>query len=148
MNRLAITLAAVSSLALAACGGSKTADPVATDTAMATTAAVTPASFPTVPANARTTVKFDGTYTHTGSDGKASTMVLGPNDSWTMTDADGKVTKGTYNWYSDNSRILIKNGNATDVYAIADGALYRMSSKDAAVTGPFDESMTWRRSAM
>lgn len=147
-GRFSLALVAVSTLALAACGGAKT-DTVTADPAATTAAAPAPvATFPAVPANARTAVKYEGTYSQTGADGKTSTMALGPNDTWTMTAADGTVTKGTYNWYSDNSRILIKNGDATDVYAIADGAIYKMTDKDAAVTGPFNESVTWRRTAM
>lgn len=150
MTRLALTIAAASSLALAACGGNKPADETAVTDATATTAAAptAPATFPAVPANARSAVKYEGTYTQTGTDGRTSTLVLGPNDTWTMTDAGGATTKGTYNWYSDNSRILIKNGDATDVYAIADGAVYKLANKDAAVTGPFTETVTWRRSPM
>lgn len=147
-RRFAFALVTASSLALAACGGGKT-ETAQADAAATTAAAPAPAAtFPAVPANARTTVKFEGTYSQTGADGKTSSLALGPNDTWTMTAADGTVTKGTYNWYSDNSRILIKNGDATDIYAIADGAIYKMADKDAAVTGPFTEAVTWRRNAM
>ncbi|MFN6933705.1 MAG: hypothetical protein ACK4NZ_00960 [Tsuneonella sp.] len=137
-----LMLAAATSFALAACGGAKT-EPAPADTTVA--AAPAPAAtFPAVPANARTAVKFEGTYSQTGADGKTSTLALGPNDSWTMTAADGTVTKGTYNWYSDNSRILI----GEDVYAIADGAIYKLADKNAPVTGPFTEAVTWRRSTI
>lgn len=137
-----LMLAAATSFALAACGGAKT-EPAPADTTVA--AAPAPAAtFPAVPANARTAVKFEGTYSQTGADGKTSTLALGPNDSWTMTAADGTVTKGTYNWYSDNSRILI----GEEVYAIADGAIYKLADKNAAVTGPFTEAVTWRRSSI
>lgn len=144
MKRLTFALAAASSLALAACGGAKTDETTTAeaDTTMATPAA--PATFPAVATNARGTLKYEGTYTQTGADGKTSTLVLGPNDTWTMTAADGTTTNGTYNWYSDNSRILIGD----DVYAIADGAVYKMASKEAAVTGPFTEDVTWRRNTM
>lgn len=147
MNRTALGIAAASSLALAACGGAKTADPAATDasTAPTTTATTTAATFPAVATDARNTIDYQGTYRQTGADGKASTLALGPNDSWTMTAADGTVTRGTFNWYSDNSRILIKNGDTTDVYALADGAIYKLANKDAPVTGPFTEAVTWRR---
>ena len=147
-GRISLALVAASSLALAACGGAKTdtaeADPAATTAAVPAPAA----TFPAVPANARTAVKYEGTYTQTGADGKTSTLVLGPDDGFTLTAADGSITKGTYNWYSDNSRILIKEGDATRIFAIADGAVYSMTDKDAAVTGPFTEAVTWRRSAM
>ena len=137
-----LMLAGAALFALAACGGAKT-EPAPADTTVA--AAPAPAAtFPSVPANARTSVKFEGTYSQTGADGKTSTLALGPNDSWTMTAADGTVTKGTYNWYSDNSRILI----GEDVYAIADGAIYKLADKNAAVTGPFTEAVTWRRSSI
>ncbi|MXO75671.1 hypothetical protein GRI40_10625 [Altererythrobacter aerius] len=144
-----LALVAAGSLALAACGGADTAerDAAATTAATTGTTATAPAAtatFPAVPANARTTVQYEGTYSQTGADGRASTLVLGPNDTWTMTAPDGTKTSGTYNWYSDNSRILI----GEDVYAIADGAIYKLASKDAAVTGPFTEAMTWRRATM
>lgn len=145
MNRLTLALAAASSLALAACGGNRADDETTTAEADTTAMApAAPATFPAVATNARTTVKYEGTYSQTGPDGKTSTFVLGPNDSYTMTAADGTVTKGTYNWYSDNSRILIDD----QVYAIADGAVYKMANKDAAVTGPFTEDVTWRRTGM
>lgn len=147
-GRIPFALVAASSLALAACGGAKTetaeADPAATTAAVPAPAA----TFPAVPSNARTAVKYEGTYSQTGADGKTSTLVLGPNDGYTMTAADGTSTKGTFNWYSDNSRILIKNGEATDIYAIADGAIYKLADKNAAVTGPFTEAVTWRRTTM
>lgn len=145
MKRMTLALAAASSLALAACGGAKTDDATlaeADTTTMAKPAA--PATFPAVATDARSTLKYEGTYTQAGADGTTSTLVLGPNDTWTMTAADGTKTNGTYNWYSDNSRILIND----DIYAIADGAVYKMASKDAAVTGPFTENVTWRRSPM
>ena len=48
-------------------------------------------------------------------------------------------TTGTFNWYLDNSRILIKENGEDMVFAIADGALYRLSGPGAAVEGPFTE---------
>jgi hypothetical protein len=147
MNRTLFAFAAVSSLALAACG-TKQPEPTATESpADAAAAAIetAPAGFPTVPANARTTVKYQGAYSHLGADGKSTTLLLGPDDSFTMTDPDGKVTKGTYNWYSDNSRILIKDGDTTSVFAVADGAIYKLADKDAPITGPFTNDVTWRR---
>ncbi|ANY19252.1 hypothetical protein A6F68_00723 [Tsuneonella dongtanensis] len=137
-----LMLAAATSFALAACGGAKT-EPAPADTTAAT-APMAEATFPAVPTNARTSVKYEGSYSQTGADGKTSTLALGPNDSWTLTAADGTVTKGTYNWYSDNSRILIGD----DVYAIADGAVYKLADKNAPVTGPFTEDVTWRRTTM
>lgn len=150
MNRIAFTLAAASSLALAACGSNKPAPEPTESAADAAAAAIAPAptGFPTVPANARTAVKYQGSYSTTGADGKSSTLLLGEGDTWTMTGPDGKQTKGTFNWYSDNSRILIKNGDTTDVYAVADGAIYKLAGKDAPINGPMTEAMTWRRIGM
>jgi hypothetical protein len=150
MNRLVFALVATVSATLAACSP-KQPEPVATETSADAAAAAietAPKGFPAVPANARTTVKYQGTYSHLGADGKSTTLLLGPDDSWTMTDPDGKVTKGTFNWYSDNSRILIKDGDKTDVYAVADGVLYHLVGKDAPVSGPFTEDVTWRRVGM
>ena len=128
-------------LALAACGD----DPAEVETGQSELGVEDPAAdFPAVPDDARSSLDWAGTYQQRTADGRLSTLTLSQDDSFTMTDADGMETTGTFNWYADNSRILIKQGEEDMVFAIADGALYRLSGPDAPVDGDFTESQTWR----
>ncbi len=144
MKRILLPLAALAMIS--AC---KKADPapVATDTAMATTAAATPAAMPTVGANARTTLQFAGDYRQTSSDGKATSLSLAADESYVWTDATGKVTKGKFSWYKDGSTILLDEAGGKGVYAIADGAIYKLATKDAPRTG-FTADQMWTRGGM
>ncbi|WP_114520965.1 hypothetical protein [Altererythrobacter sp. ZODW24] len=134
-NITRIAFAAPLALALAACGGN---DAEETATADAGTEAAAPAaldSYPAIGAEARTAVAFDGTYTNTAADGTTSSITLNSaDDSYTMTDAGGVESAGNYNWYSDNSRILIKSGDDTTVFGVADGVIYKMENADAPMT--------------
>src|SRR5215207_2599844 len=103
-----------------------------------------PAALPTVAANARTTLQYAGTYSQVGADGKATTLKLNPDDTYEWSDAAGKVTKGTYSWYKDGSRILLDAAGGKAVYALADGAVYKLADKDAPVDTLTAEQM-WRR---
>ncbi|WP_336985506.1 hypothetical protein [Altererythrobacter aquiaggeris] len=129
-----IALTAPLALALASCGSDKAED---TPAEAATPTAVAPATAELAPvgADARTTVAYDGTYSKTMADGTLRSITLNSaDDTYSMIDGSGQPVTGTYNWYSDNSRILIKNGNETMVFAVADGAIYEMADADAAVT--------------
>ncbi|WP_194955754.1 hypothetical protein [Tsuneonella amylolytica] len=145
MNRIALALAAASSLALAACGGAKT-EPAATDTTAGVDVNLPQVDtrFPSVAPNARTSVNYAGTYAQPVGSGERS-ITLRTDDTYTMRDENGRETTGTYNWYDDNSRILIKNNGQNEVYAIADGALYRMPDAQAPTTGTMTEGQTYRR---
>ncbi len=134
-NITRIALAAPLALALAACGGNKTEDTATADGGTEAASPMAAGDYPSIGAEARTAVKYDGTYTQTAADGTTSSLTLNSADeSYTMTDAAGVETSGNYNWYSDNSRILIKSGDETMVYGIADGVIYKMESADAPMT--------------
>jgi hypothetical protein len=132
--------------ALALVAGCNKAEP--TPEATPTAAAVaTPAALPTVSPNARTSLKYAGAYSQVGADGKVTTLRLNPDDTYEWSDPSGKVTKGTFSWYKDGSRILLDAAGGKAVYAIADGAVYKLASKDAPVDTLTAEQM-WKRGAM
>jgi hypothetical protein len=104
-----------------------------------------PVEYPEVAVNARETVDYAGDYSQTLPDGRSRTLTLGRDDTYTFRDESGAESRGTYNWYSDNSRILIRRDGANEVYAIADGALYRMTDENAPTTGRKTAEQTYRR---
>ncbi len=137
----------VLALALVAGCKGKAPDPEASENAaLATAAASIAPPMPAVAANARTTVKFAGSYSQTGADGKATTLTLGADDSYEWTGADGKAVKGTFSWYKDGSTILLDAAGGKATYAIADGAVYKIADKDAPRTG-FTAEQMWTRAA-
>jgi len=140
MRRIILPLIAVA--ALSACKKEAPA-PEATEAAAP---AAAPAALPTVAANARTTVQFAGSYTQTGADGKTSTLKLNADDTYELTGADGKTVKGGFNWYKDGSRLLLDDAGGKAIYAVADGAVYKLADKDAPTTGLTAEQM-WTRAA-
>ena len=62
-----------------------------------------------------------------------------------MRDENWVEPSRAYNWYDDNSRILIRTDDGNHVYAIADGAVYRMPDEQAPTTGTMTEQQTYRR---
>lgn len=135
-------------LALALVAGCKGQAP-APEASGEATAAATAAAAPVMPAvatNARTTLKFAGSYAQTGADGKATTLTLNADDSYEWTGADGKPVKGSFSWYKDGSTILLDAAGGKGVYAIADGAVYKIADKDAPRTG-FTADQVWSRAA-
>ena len=138
--------AAPLALALAACGDTDTAE---TELAEGPSPANVelpdvPVTYPEVPLNARSTVDYQGTYSQTTPQGQRM-VTLGDDDTYVMRDETGAETRGTFNWYSDNSRILIREDGETQVYAIADGALYRMADENAPTTGPMTAEQAYMR---
>ena len=111
-------LAAPLALALAACGGAETDERVADD---GTTAGVD-VDVPEVDVEypkARRCARHRRLPAHLhqcGQRWRRVPITLGANDSYTMVGADGTETTGTFNWYSDNSRILIRE-RESQVYA-------------------------------
>jgi anti-sigma factor ChrR (cupin superfamily) len=135
MRTIILPLAALA--LVAGCKG-KAPEATATDAAAtATTAAAT--EMPALPENAKATAaaSVPGSYANAGA-----VLVLGADDSATMTDAAGKVTKGKWAWYSDGRRILLTTDKS--VWAVADGALYKMADKDAPLSG-FTTDQIWAK---
>lgn len=131
-------------LALAACGDS---DEVDTTTESQGTAIADPATdYPPVATDARSSLDWAGTYEQRTADGRIRSLTLGEGDTYTLTDAEGVETTGTFNWYADNSRILIQVDGEDMVFAIADGTIYRLSGPDAAIDGPFGAEQAWQES--
>lgn len=123
MRTLLIPVAALA--LLAGCKGNAP-DPAASDAAA--TATVAGVDLPALPDNPKATVTVPGSYASNGN-----ILVLGADDSAVMTDAAGKETKGKWAWYSDGKRILLTADKS--VFAVADGALYKLADKDAPLTG-------------
>ncbi|MFM5953237.1 MAG: hypothetical protein ACKOPE_02905 [Novosphingobium sp.] len=138
MRKLILPLAALA--LVAGCKG-KAPEAVASDTAGSAMSAASDAAaaLPVLPADPKANVTVAGTY---GS-GDA-TLKLGADDSAEMTDAAGKVTKGKWAWYSDGKRILLTADKS--VWAVADGALYKLASKDAPLTG-LTADQVWTKAA-
>ena len=126
--------------ALALIAGCKGNEPEAMATDAATTASEAVAALPALPENAKATVKPAGTYTS-----GAAKLMLAADMNAEMTDAAGKATKGKWAWYADGKRIVFSGDKS--VWAVADGALYKLASKDAPLTG-MTADQVWTKSAM
>jgi hypothetical protein len=120
MRKLLVTVAAIA--LLAGCKG-KAPEPVATDSGMPI-ADTAPLALPTLAANPKA-LPLTGSYSNAG----AGTLLLNADMTYSLTGADGKVVTGKYTWYSDGKRILLSDDKS--VFAVADGGLYKMASKDA-----------------
>ena len=145
MRRLILPLAALAMVS--AC--KKEATPVSSESEAAAAAATAEADaqvMPAVVANARTTLKFAGTYKQTAADGKMTALKLGADDSYEWTGADGKTVKGTFTWYKDGSTMMLDAAGGRGVFVIADGAVYKIADKDAPRTG-FTADQMWSRAA-
>lgn len=125
MKKIILPLAALA--LVAGCKGNAPA-PEATATDVTAIATATIAALPALPDNAKATVTVPGTYTSAGA-----SLKLGADDSAEMTDSAGKITKGKWAWYADGKRLLLTADKS--VWAVADGALYKLASKDAPLTG-------------
>lgn len=136
MRKILVSVAAIA--LIAGCKGNAPA-PEATDAAAATASDAAPAALPALPANPKATVTVAGSYASAGA-----TLKLGADDSAELTDAAGKVTKGKWAWYSDGKRILLTADKS--VWAVADGALYKLAGKDAPLTG-LTADQVWAKAA-
>ncbi|MEW4449266.1 hypothetical protein [Qipengyuania sp. JC766] len=147
MRKFLTTLAiAPATLALAACGGGgDAADPVEGE-AVDVTVPKTEVSYPEVPLDARNTVDYQGTYQLRRADGTSTTIALGEDDTYRLQGEDGLVKTGEFSWYSDNSRILIRDGEENMVFGVADGYLYQLEGPEAEANGPRSADMTYERS--
>ncbi len=115
-------------LALAMVAGCKGKAPEAVASDAVATVSEAAAALPSLPADPKKTVTVAGSYASGGA-----TLKLGADDSAELTGTDGKAVKGKWAWYSDGKRILLTADKS--VWAVADGALYKMASKDAPLTG-------------
>ena len=120
MRRILISVAAIA--LIAGCKGNAPA-PVATDTGMVT-ANSTPLALPTLAANPKA-MPMPGSYSNAGG----GTLMLKADMTYALTGSDGKAMTGKWAWYSDGKRILLAGDKS--VFAVADGGLYLMASKDA-----------------
>ena len=138
-------------LALAACGAENDVDERVVSTGPERGVEVdlptVPVKYPEVPLDARNTVDYEGAYEQRRSDGRIDRITLEPDDRYTIRDQNGAERSGSFNWYADNSRILIRDAGEDRVYAIADGALYRMEDETAPLDSPRTEARTYRRVA-
>lgn len=150
--RFTFALAATAALALAACDNERDVpddrivptaetDPNAVDVNLPDV----PVEYPEVAVNARETVDYAGTYTQGQANGRTRTITLGEDDTYTYRDESGTESRGTFNWYSDNSRILIRRDGRNEVYAIGENVLYRMADENAPTTGQKTAEQTYRR---
>lgn len=149
--RLALAALAPLALGLAACGDSNNVDDRVVSTTENMDEAVDvdlpdiPVETPQVAVNARNTVDYAGTYSQQTQGGGERSITLNADDTYSMRDESGVETSGSFNWYSDNSRILIRQDGETQVYAIADGAIYRLPDENASITGPMTPEQTYVR---
>ncbi len=123
MRRLILPLAALA--LVAGCKGNAPEAAASDAVAIVSDAAV---ALPALPANPKATVTVAGSYANGGA-----TLKLGADDSAALTDAAGKASAGKWAWYADGKRILLTADKS--VWAVADGALYKLASKDAPLTG-------------
>ena len=133
MRRILISVAAIA--LIAGCKG-KAPEPVATDTGMVA-ANPAPLVLPSLAASPKT-VPLAGGYSNTGG----GTLMLNSDMTYSLTGSDGKAVTGKYAWYSDGKRILLTGDKA--VFAVADGGLYKMASKDAPLSG-FTADQLWSK---
>ena len=133
MRRILISVAAIA--LIAGCKG-KAPEPAATDTGMVA-ANPAPLALPSLAANPKT-VPLAGSYSNTGG----GTLMLNSDMTYSLTGSDGKAVTGKYAWYSDGKRILLTGDKA--VFAVADGGLYKMASKDAPLSG-FTADQLWSK---
>lgn len=133
MRKILISVAAIA--LLAGCKGNAP-EAVATDSGMPTASAV-PMTLPSLAADPKS-VPLAGSYSNAGG----GTLMLNADMTYSLTGSDGKAVTGKYAWYSDGKRILLTGDKS--VYAIADGGLYKLDSKDAPLSG-FTGDQLWTK---
>ena len=133
MRRILISVAAIA--LIVGCKGNAPT-PAPTDTGMVA-ADPTPLSLPSLAADPKK-VPLPGSYSNV----TGGTLLLSADMSYTLTGTDGKAATGKYAWYSDGKRILLTGDKS--VFAVADGGLYKMESKDAPLTD-FTADQLWTK---
>ena len=131
MRKILISVAAIA--LIAGCKG-KAPEPVATDTGMVA-ANPTPLALPSLAADPKA-VPLTGSYSNAGG----GTLMLNADMTYSLTGSDGKAMSGKWAWYSDGKRILLAGDKS--VFAVAEGGLYLLDSKDAPLTG-FTADQLW-----
>ena len=136
-------------LALAACSAEPDVDErvVSTDPddAVDVRLPTTPVEYPEVPLDARNSLAYEGTYVQSAEDGRDRRITLDANDGYTIRDETGIERTGTFNWYADNSRVLIRDEGQNRIFAIADGVLYELPDETTPIDAEMNETQTWRR---
>jgi len=145
-----IRIALAAPLALAACGDTTEVDDRVVETAEKTPVDVSlpniPSEYPVVPADARNTLDYAGSYELHDRNGGVSTITLDDSGSYTWRGPDGVETTGSFTWGDDGSRIVITRDGETNAFAVAEDVLYRLPAEDASLAGERSEETTWRRS--
>lgn len=133
MRRILVSVAAIA--LIAGCKGNAP-EPVATESGMVA-ANPTPLALPGLAANPKT-VPLPGSYSNAGG----GTLLLNADMTYSLTGSDGKAMTGKYAWYSDGKRILLTGDKS--VFAVADGGLYKMASKEAPLAD-FTADQLWTK---
>lgn len=129
---------------IAGCKGEAPAPQSSEDAAVASTVASLESALPPVAVDARSKVKYAGSYSQTAGEGKDLTLKLNADDSYEWTGADGKTVKGKIAWSADGSRIVLDGAPDAPAFAVADGAVYKLASKDAPTSGLTSSQMLTR----
>lgn len=95
-----------------------------------------PVVLPSLPDDPKATVDPAGIYS--GAGGK---LQLGADKRVELI-RNGKVIKGKWAWYADRKRILVTADKS--IWAVADGALYRMDNRDAPLEN-FRAEQLWKK---
>ena len=133
MRRILVSVAAIA--LIAGCKGNAPA-PVATESGMVA-ANPTPLALPGLAVNPKA-VPLAGSYSNAGG----GTLLLNADMTYSLTGSDGKAMTGKYAWYSDGKRILLTGDKS--VFAVADGGLYKMASKEAPLAD-FTADQLWTK---
>lgn len=147
-----LALAAPLALALSACGDTtpvedRVIEPDRVETPSDVTLPTVEVEYPAVPANARDTLDYAGTYERQTGDDEIGTITLRADDTYTLRAPDGTETTGSFAWGEPADRILIERDGATLAYAVAQDVLYTLPSADAPADGGRSEETTWRRAS-
>jgi hypothetical protein len=133
MHRILVSVAAIA--LIAGCKGNAP-EPVATESGMVAPDS-TPLALPSLAASPKA-VPLAGSYSNAGG----GTLLLNADRTYSLTGSDGKAVTGKYAWYSDGKRILLTGDKS--VFAVADGGLYKMASKEAPLAG-FTADQLWTK---
>lgn len=137
---------------LAACNNADTATDTAGAAGASGSATATAEPAMTVVADAENTIDWTGTYTGTDASGATVSLTLNTGDTFSMTSTTGggvagAPVNGSFSWYRDGNRILLDAAGGGAIYAVGNGALFRMANAEAPTTGPMDRTTALIRAA-